>query len=199
VPNTRKSVPFCCAVFRRLTAHRNAIADERLPGFLHRPLTAICLAKVSQRTIYVCIKQLIRRIGNSSEFCGGPNRLNVYNFTGVLPHPPGGGGGGGPVKVSPVKSGLPSPWTYASCYMLVIANTSGDLLTLGPESDNAHGRVLEYQNPDDDALTVENCISTCLKANFTLAGVEYATQCCTLTYTFFNLLSNIQHLSYSLW
>lgn len=73
--------------------------------------------------------------GNSSEFCGGPNRLNVsdsggkarwctysdlqvYNFTGTLPHGPTPvGGGGGGVPVFPVTSGLPTPWEYAACYV----------------------------------------------------------------------------------
>ena len=71
-------------------------------------------------------------IGNSSEFCGGPNRLNLYNYTGT--DLPGGGGAGTPTPtqaptqapapaptgtgtVSPVTSGLPTPWTYAACYV----------------------------------------------------------------------------------
>ena len=77
--------------------------------------------------------------GNSSEFCGGPNRLNVsffyfdielaralsgrvqvYNFTGTLSGEPTGGNGnqgGGNSDVGPVTSGLPAPWTYAACYV----------------------------------------------------------------------------------
>ena len=64
--------------------------------------------------------------GNSSEFCGGPNRLNVYNYTGTdlppITNPGGGGGGGGGggnngAPVFPVTSGLPAPWTYSSCYV----------------------------------------------------------------------------------
>ena len=59
--------------------------------------------------------------GNSSEFCGGPDALNVYNYTGTNlppigtppppPPPPGGGG------VVPVTQGLPTPWKYAACYV----------------------------------------------------------------------------------
>lgn len=79
--------------------------------------------------------------GNSSEYCGGSNALNVsplcaggvnlshtshqvYNYTGTsLPTPPpgggggGGGGGGSGAPVYPVTSGLPSPWEYAACYV----------------------------------------------------------------------------------
>lgn len=106
--------------------------------------------------------------GNSSEFCGGPNRLNVYNYTGSLPSGPsnpgggngGGGGGGAGSGVSPVESGLPTGWTYAACYV-----------------DNAFGRIFQTQLPDDPNLTVESCVSSCNSQNFTLAGMEFSTQC----------------------
>jgi hypothetical protein len=67
--------------------------------------------------------------GNSAELCGGPNRLNVYNYTGTdLPTSGGGstggggggtgtgggstgGGSGGPTTGNGiVTSGLPSGW-----------------------------------------------------------------------------------------
>ncbi|CAL1701840.1 unnamed protein product [Somion occarium] len=102
--------------------------------------------------------------GNSSEFCGGPNRLNVYNFTGTLPHGPtppegGGGGGGGDAPVFSVDD-LPAPWEYAACYV-----------------DGAHGRVFPQELPDDPGLTVESCIESCSSQNYTLAGVEFSVQC----------------------
>jgi hypothetical protein len=60
--------------------------------------------------------------GNSSEYCGGPDRLNVYNYTGSsLPTPaPGGGGGGGNgggIDLPPATTGLPANWSYVDCYM----------------------------------------------------------------------------------
>jgi len=56
--------------------------------------------------------------GNSTEFCGGPSRLNVYNFTGTITAPvtPTGGGGGGGTPVA-VTDGLPPRWAYSGCYM----------------------------------------------------------------------------------
>jgi len=100
--------------------------------------------------------------GNSSEVCGGPNRLNVYNYTGTNlptnpnppPPPPGGG------NVFPVTSGLPAPWNYSACYV-----------------DNAFGRVLEYTQDSSNNMTVEACVATCQSQNFTLAGLEYTSQC----------------------
>ncbi|KAF8556655.1 DUF1929-domain-containing protein [Imleria badia] len=61
--------------------------------------------------------------------------------------------------VSPVTSGLPGTWKYAACYV-----------------DNANGRVLgnEY---DNSTTTVESCIAHCSASSFTLAAIEYSTQC----------------------
>lgn len=54
--------------------------------------------------------------GNSSEFCGGPNRLNVYNYTGTdLPPLDRGGYDGSPVF--PVLSNLQTGWSYNACWV----------------------------------------------------------------------------------
>ncbi|KAK1231928.1 hypothetical protein PQX77_004947 [Marasmius sp. AFHP31] len=101
--------------------------------------------------------------GNTSQFCGGPNRLNVYNYTGTdLPPVAGGGGGGvgGGNAVAPVTSGLPSPWKYTACYV-----------------DNAHGRIFETVIPASATNTVQSCISACSSKNFTVAGMEYGQEC----------------------
>ncbi|KAG5643834.1 hypothetical protein DXG03_009565 [Asterophora parasitica] len=66
--------------------------------------------------------------GNPQEFCGGPNRLNIYSYTGIdlppIQGPPGGGGGGGGggppaggAPVFPVNEGLPGTWTYGNCWV----------------------------------------------------------------------------------
>ncbi|KAF8196991.1 glyoxal oxidase N-terminus-domain-containing protein [Pholiota molesta] len=102
--------------------------------------------------------------GNSSEFCGGPNRLNVYNYTGTnLPVISGGGGGGGggggtPVTgVFPVLSGLQTGWAYNSCWV-----------------DNAFGRTLDAQQPGSTTNTPQTCIAQCIAGNFTIAGMEFS-------------------------
>ena len=57
--------------------------------------------------------------GDNTKSCGGPNRLNLYNYTGTIttpppppppPPPPGTG------TVSPVTN-LPGGWTYNGCWM----------------------------------------------------------------------------------
>ena len=45
-------------------------------------------------------------------------------------------------------------------------------------SDNAFGRVLEYTQDSSNNMTVEACVATCQSQNFTLAGLEYTSQCC---------------------
>jgi hypothetical protein len=46
--------------------------------------------------------------------------------------------------------------------------------------DNAHGRILNTEQPDDANLTVESCIAFCQSGNFSLAGMEFGVQCCEL-------------------
>jgi hypothetical protein len=46
------------------------------------------------------------------------------------------------------------------------------------DRDNAHGRVLSNQQPDNNAVTVESCIATCQGLGFALAGIEFSVQCC---------------------
>ncbi|KAJ6532912.1 galactose oxidase [Mycena vulgaris] len=100
--------------------------------------------------------------GNISEFCGGPDRLTMYNYTGTdLPPPPAGGGGGGgaPTGVTAIATDLPSPWAYVGCFV-----------------DGATGRVLTTEIVDTN-LTMESCVATCDAQNFTIAGGEFSTQC----------------------
>jgi len=93
--------------------------------------------------------------GNSEEFCGGPNRLTAYNYTGLGSS--GGGGGGGQGIVT---TGLPGSWAYNACWV-----------------DNVHGRIINGNDFGNAHITVESCIATCIANNFTVAGLEYSTQC----------------------
>ncbi|KAJ9092947.1 hypothetical protein QFC19_008545 [Naganishia cerealis] len=97
----------------------------------------------------------------ATDKCGGPNRLTVFQYTGtitppVVVNPPAGGGS----AVAPVTTGLPTGWSYRGCYV-----------------DNVNGRILVNQRPDMTALTVQSCIAACTGAGFTVAGMEYSTQC----------------------
>ena len=60
--------------------------------------------------------------GNNAEMCGGPNRLNVFNYTGTVPPPTNPVGPNPPANGAPVytvTSGLPGTWKYSGCYVYV--------------------------------------------------------------------------------
>lgn len=95
--------------------------------------------------------------GNSSEYCGGPDHLNLYNYTGTLTTTDNAGSGTGTELL--LTASLSGGWTYGGCYV-----------------DNANGRVLGDEL-DGDNMTVESCVAHCTADNFTIAGLEYSTQC----------------------
>ncbi|KAG6332530.1 hypothetical protein ID866_6559 [Astraeus odoratus] len=88
--------------------------------------------------------------GNSSEYCGGPNRLNLYKYTATSTSTVS----GGTSKIS-----IASTWAYEGCYV-----------------DNAYGRVLGDEL-ETSTMTVEDCLARCQSDNYTIAGIEYGTQC----------------------
>ncbi|KAK3679133.1 hypothetical protein LTR78_000693 [Recurvomyces mirabilis] len=112
--------------------------------------------------------------GNANEMCGGPGRLNVYQFNSTgLPvvtttssapgtTPTGGNGGSTalPTPSSSVNASAIAPFKYQGCY------TEGN-----------GGRAFANQQPDNSTMTVESCISLCSSQGYTVAGMEYADQC----------------------
>ncbi|CAK5270562.1 unnamed protein product [Mycena citricolor] len=101
--------------------------------------------------------------GDGQQFCGGPNALSMYNYTGIdrPTGPIGGGGGGGapPQTGTPVfiAANLPKPWSYSGCYV-----------------DNAFGRILQTQQPDNANLTIASCVAACAAAGATVAAAEFS-------------------------
>ena len=91
-----------------------------------------------------------------------PDRLDMYKY--------GGGTGTAPssstTTTNPTATGsgsassLPTGWTYRGCYV-----------------DNANGRILNVQKPDSQTLTIESCVAACVASGYTVAGMEYSTQC----------------------
>ncbi|KAI4197801.1 MAG: hypothetical protein LQ350_005706 [Teloschistes chrysophthalmus] len=55
---------------------------------------------------------------------------------------------------------LPTGWTYQGCYV-----------------DNLNGRILGNRQADNTALTVEKCIATCAGLGYSVAGMEYSSEC----------------------
>lgn len=116
--------------------------------------------------------------GNSGQTCGGPNGLSIYTFnsTGVVtstttsaPAAANPGNAGNPAAPQPAPTLPPSsvnytaiaPFTYQGCF-----------------TDNSQqGRTLAYQQPDNKAMTVESCVAACQSLGYSIAGMEYSTQC----------------------
>lgn len=57
-------------------------------------------------------------------------------------------------------TGLPAGWSYAGCY-----------------SEGTTGRALNVAQPDSQTNTVEGCVATCKGLGYSIAGMEYSTQC----------------------
>ncbi|KAG8818809.1 hypothetical protein FRC19_010302 [Serendipita sp. 401] len=95
-------------------------------------------------------------------YCGGPFRLNMYKYNGVVPpstNPPG--GDPAPVgDIPPLTTGLPNPWRYSGCWV-----------------DNAHGRILPFAPPASANNSPLTCIQRCVDAGYTVAGMEYSQEC----------------------
>ena len=82
-------------------------------------------------------------------YCSASSSTEASIFPRVLSYP-----------VSRAVPALPKGWTYQGCYV-----------------DGANGRDLNYQYPDSTNLTIEACITECSAIGYSVAGLEYASQC----------------------
>lgn len=101
--------------------------------------------------------------GNQFEYCGGGNRLDLYAINGTIPSSTTASSTASATTSSsgvPLPTGLPSGWVSSGCWV-----------------DEVHGRIVQYQQPDNPAMTIESCVSTCASENYTVAGVEFGVQC----------------------
>ena len=106
--------------------------------------------------------------GDNSQYCGGPNRLNIYKDTDSTSTPP----------APPEVVARVGPWVSQGCYMSVLSHiVSQPFLTLSSlTSDNAGGRTLPFLAAVS-SNTIESCTSACSDAGYDLAGTEYSAEC----------------------
>ncbi|MCJ1414010.1 hypothetical protein MMC32_000335 [Xylographa parallela] len=102
--------------------------------------------------------------GNSSEYCGGPNRLNMYILN---PNA---------TSSSPTSTAAPSAPTATPTGPRVI-QTAGSYVYAGCYADNTNGRALSaLVNPESGVNnTVEACAAAC--SGYRYMGVEYGNEC----------------------
>jgi hypothetical protein len=97
--------------------------------------------------------------GNSSQTCGGPNAISLYNNTQwIKPYNPN------PVNV-PNQQG--AQYSYVGCY------TEGNgARALGSTANSGSAAM-----PQSDSLTVETCAGYCFSQGFAWMGVENGNLC----------------------
>jgi len=105
--------------------------------------------------------------GNVLEYCGAGNRLDLYVLNGTaIPTSSTAAGSNTGTSAATTSSrsssttGLPNGWKYAGCY-----------------TEGINGRALSNQEAGGNTNTVELCINTCVGAGYTVAGLEYSSQC----------------------
>ena len=102
--------------------------------------------------------------GNVSEYCGGPDRLDMYQLDGSLPLPTS-------TTSTPGTSPTPTPGAPS------VVPSAGGFSYIGCYTDSTANRALTgLTNPVAGAtLTIELCAAAC--AQFTYFGVEYSAEC----------------------
>ncbi|KAI9716656.1 MAG: hypothetical protein M1812_005194 [Candelaria pacifica] len=95
--------------------------------------------------------------GNKTEYCGGGNRLNLYQTNGAVPATTSGG-------VSP-----PTPTGP------IVVPAAAGFLSIGCYTEATNGRALSVQQPGGNTNTIEKCAAACLA--YTYFGTEYGAEC----------------------
>ncbi|KAF4830329.1 WSC domain-containing protein [Colletotrichum tropicale] len=111
--------------------------------------------------------------GNKFQYCGNGNRLSVYTIgtakqsvssSSTVGSSTSSASGSATAATSstasPSSTGFPAGWTSQGCWV-----------------DNANGRILPVQAPDDPKMTVQSCVNYCAANGYTVSGSEYHTQC----------------------
>lgn len=98
--------------------------------------------------------------GEECNYCGAGNRLSVYS-QGDVPVPPSQTQVVDPTEsAGPAPTDLPDGWEYFGCWV-----------------DGVQGRILNFQVPDDPALTLAKCAAACEARGYSVAGAQFYTQC----------------------
>ena len=102
--------------------------------------------------------------GDDSEYCGGPNRLDLYKI--------------GAADSSSTSSTLTSP-------ALTTPSPTGPIINPGDANygyyacvaEPSTGRVLPMLIDDNDQMTVDRCLSVCTSLGNKYCGIEYGREC----------------------
>jgi hypothetical protein len=106
--------------------------------------------------------------GNATDFCGGSNRLNLFKLFGSstpteTPTPTGTVPSETATRTNTATAtatGLPEGFEYKGCWV-----------------DGPGFRIMNFQQPDDQQMTIASCSNRCADAGYSIAGMEYSYQC----------------------
>ncbi|KAK5989408.1 WSC domain-containing protein [Cladobotryum mycophilum] len=104
---------------------------------------------------------------NSTEYCGGPSRLNVYKLNTTLPDSP-------TTTTTPPDSTV-TPTTTPTPTGPVLKATVGDYKFQGCWAEPDGARALNDNFYANDTMTLETCADFC--SGYTYFGVEYGREC----------------------
>jgi hypothetical protein len=99
-------------------------------------------------------------VGNKTEFCGGPEKLSVYNFNNTL---------NGTTSTSSAPGPSDTP-TGPSAIPIV-----GSYVYYGCQTEATVGRALISNSTSSDSMTLEYCETWCI--GYPLFGTEYGREC----------------------
>jgi len=96
--------------------------------------------------------------GNTTETCGGPNRLTAYNYTlGIATTTTISAAA---ATSTALNVAVPRGWSYNGC-----------------KTEATSMRALSSASPSSSSMTNEFCMTSCQKLGYTLAGTEYSGEC----------------------
>ncbi|KAK2050271.1 galactose oxidase [Colletotrichum somersetense] len=123
--------------------------------------------------------------GKPSEYCGGPNRLNVYDFQNKFLPPaaststsapaPTASGAAPPVSAAATSSASAVASPAPAATVLGQPATVGNWKWYGCQTEATNARALAAKTYASDDMTLESCSTFC--AGFTYFGVEYSREC----------------------
>lgn len=116
--------------------------------------------------------------GNGSEFCGGQDRINLYNYTGTNQ-----GNTTGSVTPTVQTTNLPGNWQYSRCLAyvyLAFLSTHNHLrlFTLIHSEPGGTSRVLPYRIVFPQNNTVQSCLTQCSTFGYPAGGMGNGDECC---------------------
>jgi Glyoxal oxidase N-terminus/WSC domain len=100
--------------------------------------------------------------GNSTEYCGGPNRLNVYDYNNAVTVSSSSSATSASASASATASTAATGWSYTGCYN----DPAGNARTL---PNAIYGGA--------STMTPAQCQTSCKAAGYTISGTEYSGEC----------------------